>query len=169
MKVREIMSGNPVHCGPETDLADAAMRMWRADCGIVPVVDPTTLKAIGVITDRDICMAVATRHLRAEQIRVREVMSGRLIAVHGEDDVRAAMDAMKTERVRRLPVLDRDDHLEGIVSVNDLVLSAQVPSGRMHPPIVPHDIVEVLKAVGAHTRTNLETVVPGEAEALTAR
>lgn len=56
-------------CGGHTDLANAAMIMWRKDCGIVPVIEPDTDEVVGVVADRDICMAVATRHRRRRRSR----------------------------------------------------------------------------------------------------
>ena len=65
MKVREVMTSEVEICDPGHDLAAAAMIMWRRDCGAVPVVEPESNRALGVITDRDICMALATRHRQA--------------------------------------------------------------------------------------------------------
>lgn len=162
MKVQQLMSKQPEFCGPNHDLAAAAMIMWRSDCGVVPVVDPATNRTIGVLTDRDICMAVATQHRRAAEIRVREVMSGRLISVHPQDDIRAAMDAMKSERVRRLPVVDADDHLQGVLSISDLLLSAQAPVGRTQPDVPMAAVLDVLKVI-SH-RDKVEVMLPRHEE-----
>ncbi len=65
MKVQSIMTRDVEACTAETNLADAAMIMWRNDCGVVPVVEEPDRRVIGLITDRDICMAVATKDRRA--------------------------------------------------------------------------------------------------------
>jgi CBS domain-containing protein len=160
MKVKKPMHRQVGSCTPETDLAAAAMIMWRNDCGIVPVVTPGTGKAIGVITDRDICMAVGTRHLRPEEIRVGEVMSGRLIAVHADDDVKLALESMRTEKVRRLPVVNRDDALEGMLSINDIVLAVETPVGLMRQEPAATDVIMTLKSICEHRP--LEKPAPAE-------
>src|SRR6516162_5101601 len=74
MKVQDVMTYDVQTCRPETNLADAAMRMWRGDCGILPIIADGQ-KVVGVITDRDICVAAATKHRDPANIRVKEVMS----------------------------------------------------------------------------------------------
>src|SRR5438093_4224642 len=103
MKVRELMTQPAEACEPNSNLASAAMIMWRNDCGVVPIVSDGR-KPVGVITDRDICMAVATRHVPAEEIRVQDVMSGDLEFVRADDDVEKAMESMRRKQLRRLPV-----------------------------------------------------------------
>ncbi|RMF85681.1 MAG: CBS domain-containing protein, partial [Nitrospinota bacterium] len=75
MHVKEVMTSAVRSCRPETDLAAAAMLMWDGDCGVLPVIDQAN-KVLGVITDRDICMAVATKHRPASATTVGEVLSG---------------------------------------------------------------------------------------------
>ena len=75
MRVQDLMTWDPEACTPHHDLAHAAMIMWRRDCGIVPVVEGGTNKLIGVITDRDICMATATKGRTPAAITVGDVMS----------------------------------------------------------------------------------------------
>jgi len=146
MKVQDVMTKGVESCRRSSDLAAAAMIMWRMDCGVVPVVGDDGREAVGMITDRDICVAVATRHRRAEEITVGEVVSGTLYKVRPGDDIRAALEAMRAERVRRLPVV-RDGALVGIISINDIVRTAEKQAGRARPDISPEDILEVMKAI----------------------
>jgi CBS domain-containing protein len=157
MLVRELMTRAPEACGPNTNLAAAAMIMWRHDCGAVPVVDPQG-KALGMITDRDICMALATRHLRAEEIEVGQVISGRLVSIPAGEDARTALDLMRLEQVRRLPVVREDDTLLGIVSMNDLVLHAG--RGHGHHGLSADAIVQALKGICEHRVPPLAKVEP---------
>jgi CBS domain-containing protein len=150
MKVREIMTRRVESCQPSTDLAAVAMIMWRNDCGVVPVLGEDGRKAVGVITDRDICVALATRHRRAEEVLVRDVMSGKLHCVAADDDIREALDRMKAERVRRLPVVGADGSLQGIVSINDIILHAGRARGRAHAAISAAGVLEVLQALCEH-------------------
>jgi CBS domain-containing protein len=149
MKVQDVMTKGVEACSRDTNLAAVAMIMWRMDCGAVPVVSDGRT-AVGMITDRDICVAVATKHRRAEDITVAEVVSDRLYRVRPEDDIRAALEAMRSERVRRLPVVNAGDQLVGIISINDVIRAAGKPSTRTRPDIGAEDVLEVMKAICEH-------------------
>ncbi len=165
MKIQEVMTGKPESCGPEVDLAAAAMIMWRRDCGVVPVVDPQS-RVLGVITDRDICMASATRHRRPEDLTARDAISHRLFTVRADDDVRVALELMRNQRVRRLPVVDADRRLVGIVSINDLLQRAEPGASRTAQNLPAQDVLDTMKAIGAHAlpvRTPKPTPEPAHA------
>src|SRR5215213_4306396 len=107
MKVQDIMTADVEACGPESDLAEAAAIMWRKDCGSVPVVDAGR-RIVGMITDRDICMAVCTRNKLATEMKVSEVISGKVYACAPTDKVGDALETMQSSQLRRLPVVDAD-------------------------------------------------------------
>jgi CBS domain-containing protein len=121
MQIAEVMTPGPIACQPDTTVAEAARLMWEGDCGILPVVNGRTLE--GVVTDRDLFIALATRDVKASQLTVGSVVNTSPITCSPRDDVHQAMGRMKTHRVRRLPVVDKDGTLVGIVSMNDLVLA----------------------------------------------
>ena len=107
MTVKELQTSAVKSCGRDTDLATVAKLMWDGDCGAVPVVTDDR-KVIGMITDRDICIAAATRSRAPSEIRAREVITGNGVhAVKADDDVRVALRTMRKHRVRRLPVVDQ--------------------------------------------------------------
>jgi CBS domain-containing protein len=143
MKVRDIMTTDLSSCQPETDLAAVAKTMWGRDCGIFPVVTNEG-RVIGMITDRDICMAVATKGRTADRIAVREVGAGTLYSCLPDDDTRTALETMKTRKVRRLPAVDEHGH-QGILSMNDIVLHANAARGN-----APTEIVGALKGICEH-------------------
>jgi CBS domain-containing protein len=148
MRVKELQTAHVKSCSGDTDLAAAAKIMWDCDCGVVPVIDHER-KVIGVITDRDICIATATRATVPSEIRVRDVMSGQDLHSCGpDDDVRTALATMKRHRVRRLPVLDQQQRLVGIISVNDLVRRAD---GRKGADVPGEEFLETLQAICAHS------------------
>ena len=125
MKVQDIMTYNVQSCRPETNLADAAMQMWRGDFGILPVVVEGQ-KVVGVITDRDICMAAATKHRDPTNIRVKEVISGQVFGCSPDTNIREALKIMQQKQVRRLPIISAEDgRLSGILSMNDVALKAK--------------------------------------------
>jgi CBS domain-containing protein len=123
--------------------------MWEGDCGILPIVDPSN-KVVGVITDRDICMAVATKFRPAAQISAREVSSDKLFTCRPEDDVKRALEIMRTETVRRLPVVDSEGKLQGILSLNDLALAARRGELARTGGVTNDDLVLTMQAICAH-------------------
>lgn len=142
MKVKDACTPNVKTCSPEANLAHAAVLMWESDCGIVPVVDGEG-RPVGVITDRDIAIAVGTRGRPASEIAVQEVMSRNLRTARPEDEVRSALEAMGTAQVRRLLVVDGRGVLAGVLSLSDVVRRLD---GRGGPAV--EEVVEALKAIG---------------------
>jgi CBS domain-containing protein len=149
MKVQDLMMWEVESCYPSSDLAEAAMIMWRKDCGFVPVVENPGNKVAGVITDRDICMATATQHKGPHDIRVGDVMSRELFTCAATDDARTAMQKMKEGRVRRLPVVDERGVLRGVVSLNDLACAAE-RTARAGTGLGYAEVMDVLRAVSTH-------------------
>lgn len=143
MIVKDLAAFDVKSCNADTDLATVARIMWDCDCGIVPVVNEERM-VIGVITDRDICIAAATRAARPADIPVRDAMSGDVAACGIGDDVRVALRTMKERRVRRLPVLDGQERLAGIISMNDLVMRARCRAGA---DVSGDEFLDTLKAI----------------------
>ena len=127
MKVKELMTTDVKRCTPETNLAAAAKIMWEGDCGAVPVTDERD-RVVGVITDRDICIAAATRPRTEGEIPVKEVISKPLYTCAPGDDVRSALEIMKTRKIRRLPVVEQNGRLAGIVSIHDIAVQSRTRS-----------------------------------------
>ena len=150
MKVQDIMTADVETCGAESDLGAAATIMWKRDCGSVPVVDGER-KVVGMITDRDICMAVATRNKLATAIKVGEVISGRVYACAPDDRIKDAMETMQSAQLRRLPVVDDDGVLHGILSINDVVLHSKRGQSKKH--VSHRDAMETLKVLSEHRKT----------------
>jgi CBS-domain-containing membrane protein len=121
MKVKDVMTKKVNTCTTETDLAAAAESMWRRDCGFLPIVD-TIGEVVGVITDRDICIAAGCHRRDPATVLVREVMAQRLYSCSPEADLCDALQIMQQQKVRRLPVIDSAGELCGVLSLNDIVL-----------------------------------------------
>lgn len=137
------MTGEPRTCSPSTNLAAAAAVMLDGDCGILPVMDDG--KLVGVVTDRDMYIALATRNKRASEITVGEVVQAPVYTCSPDDDVQVALEAMKQHFVRRLPVEGFGGTVMGIVSMNDIVLA----SGP-RKPVRDAEVVNTLQAICAH-------------------
>ena len=149
MKVKDVMTAGARSCMTETSLAGAAATMWENDCGALPVVGVED-KVVGMITDRDICFGATTKNRPPAEVSVGEVITGKLFACSPEDDIREALKTMRRERVRRLPVVDEDGTLAGIVSMNDVVLKAEGKADGHAPELSYDDVVETYKAICAH-------------------
>ena len=149
MKVEEIMSGNPSVCDLNESLAEAAKKMWDADCGVLPVLKDGQ-EVVGLITDRDICMAIAMRDCNPASVSAEEVITGEVYSVTPEDEIQNALQVMREHRVRRLPVISADGELKGMLSLNDLISKAEKESSRKTPPIAYGDVINTFKAICAH-------------------
>lgn len=146
MRVEDAMMRTPVCCGPETNLGGATELLWSRDCGILPIVDAQQM-VIGVITDRDLCIALGTRNQLPGKVAVGDVMSGTVYSCRPEDDIHAALDTMARNRVRRLPVISKEGHLEGILSMDNVVLHADPAGAGKTAELAPRDIVVTLQRI----------------------
>jgi|SRR5512140_471966 CBS domain-containing protein len=126
MRIQDIMTKDPSCVTPDATVREAAQVMSREDVGIVPVVDGQSAKRlVGVVTDRDIAIRCVAEG-KDGSCRVRDVMSSDDLATCSEsDDVDAVMQAMRTEKVRRIPIVDERGSLVGIVSQADVVRKAR--------------------------------------------
>jgi CBS domain-containing protein len=142
MKVKEIMTPNAKAIWLTESLADAAKLMWENDCGVLPIIKDGR-KVIGMLTDRDICMAMAMRDTNPSHVSVEEVMTGQVYSVNPEDDIEQALEAMQERKIRRLPVVNTEGELEGILSMNDVVLNARSKGDS----IAYRDVVKTYQAI----------------------
>jgi len=145
MKVKEAMLGTPYYCQLETNLGAATEMMWNANCGFLAVQDNG--KVIGVVTDRDICIALGTRSRLAGDVAVRDVMSGKLFLVGPDDEIHVALQTMKDGRVRRLPVIAKDGSLVGVVSMDDILLRTEPVSLGREPELSSDEVVRAYRAI----------------------
>ena len=141
MTVKDIMSKDVGVCAPAADLAAAARVMSERDCGFLPVVDAHG-QVVGVVTDRDICKTAAGSARALGHIAVSEAMSRPVVACFADENPKAVLATMGKHQVRRLPVLDKTGHLQGVVSIDDAVLA----SGRRGAP-TGDEVVSALKGI----------------------
>ena len=153
MKVNDLFKRAVKSCTPLASLDAVGRIMWESDCGAVPVVNAEG-KAVGILTDRDIAMAMAAKNRGSSQILVRELTSGELFSCAPDEDVSAAIQKMQTHRVRRLPVVDPQGLLMGMLSLSDLAKAAKPGNGAGSSEISFEDVVLTMKAVG---KTKAET------------
>jgi CBS domain-containing protein len=145
MKVKDVMTRDVHSCRPETSLSMAAMQMWEGDLGVLPVLNGG--QVVGVITDRDICMAAATKHRDPGTIRVDEVVTGQVYGCRPDADIHEALKIMRRRQVRRLPVINPENgRLAGILSLDKVALHAQ-PSRKAD--LTTRDVANTLRSICA--------------------
>ena len=118
--VRDLMTPDPVCVSQGDSIRDAARIMAHEDTGVVPVVDGK--KIVGMITDRDITVRGVAKGRDPDKTKVRDAMSGEVRYCFDDEDPEEVARKMGSWQVRRLPVLNRDKRLVGIVSLGDLVI-----------------------------------------------
>ena len=147
MRVLDVMTIDATTCPPGASLAEAAGLMWECDCGVIPVVDEDE-KVVGMITDRDICMAAALTGRDLSNLDVGSVISGLVTTCKSEDDVQSALATMREKQLRRLPVIDADGKLQGVLSLNDLVL--KVEQDKKTQGLTYIDVIDTYRAICQH-------------------
>jgi CBS domain-containing protein len=123
MKVEQIMNRDVKSCRPQDSLSSAAQIMWEQPCGALPVVDDG-YRPIGFLTDRDICMAAYTQGKPLAELRVEIAMSRKVVTCRADDDLSKAAALMRQSHTRRIPVIDRDGMLVGLLTLDDLACEA---------------------------------------------
>jgi CBS domain-containing protein len=129
-KVREVMTSNPRCVTPETPVTEAARLMKSEDVGSLPIVEGD--RVTGIVTDRDIVLNAVAEGKNPSGMPVREVASRELIKINAEEDLSSALQLMANQQVRRLPVVDDDGRLVGILAQADIAREAKdKDSGQM--------------------------------------
>ena len=143
MKVKEIMTADVRCCSRDTNLAAAAALLLEGDCGMLPVLENG--KLVGVVTDRDMFIALATRNQRASEVTAGDVIQAPVYTCEPDDEVETALETMKRHSVRRLPVEGFGGTVLGVISMNDIILAAGA-----RKPVRDAAVVSVLQAICAH-------------------
>jgi CBS domain-containing protein len=146
VKVKEIMSAYVTSCGPNATLVAAAGVMRGYNCGTLPVIDGGG-KVIGMITDRDICLAVGKKDNDVSRIKVSEVISGKVYACAPTDDVKDALKTMRKKKAPGLPVVDGAGALKGILSIDDILLHARKAKGKKSRKLSYKDAARTFQAI----------------------
>ena len=154
MRVQEIMTQPPQTCRLDTNLAVASRQMKEMGCGTLAVLDRDGRLA-GILTDRDLAMAVGDTRREASRIAVDKAMTHHVHTCRTTEDVRVALAKMAAAKVRRLPVLDDQGHLRGIVSLDDIVLW-----GVDHGAVATSEVAGALRSICASRVPALELEGP---------
>jgi CBS domain-containing protein len=149
MEIKQVMTAQVRACRIDDTLNSAAQLMWENDCGCVPVIESDGNGAVvGMVTDRDICMASYTQGKPLFEIPIASVMARSVISCHPDDDLSRVELLMRANRVRRIPVVDERGRLKGIASLNDLAREAErEQTMRSAPQITLSEVAETLASV----------------------
>ena len=144
MKVRDIMTQTAVCCGRETNVGAAVEMLWVHNYGMLPVVDGNK-KLIGIVTDRDICIALGTRNQLPGNLTIGEVASAPVFTCKPDDEIHEALGVMAGRQVHRLPVIDDHGVPQGVLSMDDILLHADQNKWEGCCELASEEIIRGLK------------------------
>jgi CBS domain-containing protein len=127
MKCQDVMTSSPKSISFSSTAMQAAHIMKNENVGILPVVEGKTRKLVGMVTDRDLCLGVVAEGKKPSGMKVSELMNGKVIFCHPDDDIHNAESLMKAYQVRRIAVVDQKGSCVGIISEADLALKVARP------------------------------------------
>ncbi|HEY3041931.1 MAG TPA: CBS domain-containing protein [Pyrinomonadaceae bacterium] len=143
MKCEEIMTKDPTCCLPGDTVDQAAQLMKDEDVGSVPVIaDHQTRRLLGIVTDRDLAVKVVAEARQIAAVTVEEIMTREPLTCHPNDDLQKAIDTMEKHRVRRIPVVDDNNQVIGIIAQADIAI-------RAHEPETTAEVVEEISRSAA--------------------
>ncbi len=146
MNISDIMCNEVFTCRADDTLERAAGILWDHDCGSAPVVDGEGC-IVGILTDRDICMAAYTQGKRLSDMLVSSAMCSDAHTCASHDAIATAQRIMQQQRVRRVPVIDSERRVVGIVSLNDIACAALESMGLQNPLVTPDEVTLTLGTV----------------------
>ncbi|MGI9412068.1 MAG: CBS domain-containing protein [Hyphomicrobiales bacterium] len=148
MQVKDIMHKGAYSAAPETGIRHVAAMMAEQDIGCIPVVDGG--KLAGVITDRDIACRVVAAGQDCSDVTAEKVMSKEVIFCREAEEIGDAVHIMENNQVRRLPVIDADDHLTGMLSLGDVShgTSREMTGEMVKAVSAHHEDPQLLKSAG---------------------
>ncbi|RJP51014.1 MAG: CBS domain-containing protein [Anaerolineaceae bacterium] len=124
----EVMTKTPVCCLPNDTVAKAAELMKSGNVGSIPVIDnEQTRKLVGIVTDRDLALMIVAEGRDAKSTKVDAVMTRKVVACHADDVLQKALDAMSEHQLRRIPVVDNDNKILGIIAQADVATRVNQP------------------------------------------
>lgn len=124
----QVMTKDPVCCLPNDSVAKAAELMKSENIGSIPVIEnEQSQKLVGIVTDRDLALKIVAGALDATSTTVETVMTHQVVTCHAEDDLQKALDAMAEHQLRRIPVVDNDHRIVGIIAQADVATRGDQP------------------------------------------
>jgi len=144
MKVKDLMTQAAVCCAPAANVGEAVELMWVHNCGMLPVVG-TGGKLEGIVTDRDISIAMGTRNRLAGELTVGEIATKNIVTCKPEDEIHEALHTMAEKQVRRLPVVNEEGIPQGILSMDDIITHGDLNKWQGCCELSAEEIIRALK------------------------
>jgi len=127
-KCNEVMTKNPVCCLPSDTVSRVAELMKSKDIGPIPIIDSVqTKKLVGILTDRDLALKIVADGRNPKSTKAEEVMTREVVTCRAEDDLQNALDAMSGHKLRRIPVIDNNSRIVGIIAQADVATRVDEP------------------------------------------
>lgn len=124
----EVMTKYPVCCLPTDSVAKAAVAMNNGNFGSIPVIEnEQTQKLVGIVTDRDLALTIVAEGRDPTSTNVDAVMTRKVVSCFAEDDLQKALDAMSRQKIRRIPIVDHDNRIVGIITQADVATRVNQP------------------------------------------
>jgi CBS domain-containing protein len=144
VKVRDVMTQSAVCCAAGTNVGEAVELMWVNNCGVLPVTGSGG-KLEGIVTDRDISIAMGTRNRLAGELTVGEIATRNVVACKPEDEIHEALQTMADKRVRRLPVVNEQGVPQGLLSIDDIITHGDLNKWQGCCELSAEEIIRALK------------------------
>jgi CBS domain-containing protein len=127
-KCSEVMTKNPICCLPNDIVSKVAQLMKSKNIGPVPIVEnEQTKKLLGIVTDRDLALKIVADGRDPKTTRAEEIMTRKVVTCHAEDDLQTALDSMSGHKLRRIPVVDSNNGIVGIIAQADVATRVNQP------------------------------------------
>jgi CBS domain-containing protein len=127
-KCNEVMTKNPVCCRPDDMVIKVAQLMQSENIGSVPVIEnEQTQELVGIVTDRDLALKIVAKGHDANSTKVEAVMTRQIVTCRTDDDLQLALDAMAEHQLRRIPIVDNDNKIVGIIAQADVATRVNLP------------------------------------------
>ena len=128
IKCIDVMTKDPICCLPDDTVVKAAKLMKTGNFGSIPVIEnEQTKKLVGIVTDRDLALTIVAEARDSRDIKVESVMTTGMITCLAQDDLQKALDAMSTHQLRRIPVVDLNNRILGIIAQADVATRVNFP------------------------------------------
>jgi len=144
MKVKDVMTQSAVTCSTDTNVGAAVELLWVNNCGMLPIVG-NDRKIQGVVTDRDIAIAMGTRNRAPGELTVGEIATTNVVTCKPEDEIHEALQTMAEKRIRRLPVVDNQGVPQGILSMDDIITHGDLNKWQGCCELSAEEIIRALK------------------------
>jgi CBS domain-containing protein len=144
MKVKDVMTQSAVCCSTDTNVGAAVELLWVRNCGMLPVVG-NDRKIRGVVTDRDICIAMGTRNSLAGELTVGEIGTKNVVTCRPEDEIHETLRTMAEKQVRRLPVVSDEGIPQGVLSIDDIITHGDLNKWEGRCELSSEEIIRSLK------------------------